>query len=356
MVATLRDVAEATGYSVKTVSAVLNDYPYVRQTTRDTVKAAAAALGYQPNQAARNLRAGRTGAITLAVPKLSLSYFAELADAVITVAKTAGLVVRIEQTGGDRDAELELLQRQQRGATDGLLFSPLGLGQNDVDLLRVDFPLVLLGERIVNAPVDHVSIRNAEAARAATKHLIDLGRRRIAVIGAHPGAGVGSAHVRLEGHKAALAEAGLPFDETLMGFASPWHRLDGARAMTGLLRSGIRFDAVFGLNDLVALGAMHALQSAGRSVPDDVAVIGFDDLDESRYSLPTLSTIDPGRPEIAETAVRILIERIAEKGGAAPPRLLSSDYKLVIRASTSGVREDFLEVAELDGVTRGPRV
>jgi len=193
MAATLHDVARIAGVSIKTVSNVINDYPHIRPTTKQRVLDAIAELDYRPNLSARSLRSGRTGVIGLAVPELSLSYFAELADAVIRSAERHGVTVLIEQTGGDRAREVELLTSPRRQLTDGLIFSALGMDSDDSEYLRVGYPLVLLGERIFGGPTDHVTMRNVDAARAATEHLIALGRRRIAVVGAHEGEVIGPA-------------------------------------------------------------------------------------------------------------------------------------------------------------------
>ena len=338
MSVTLHDVARAAGVSIKTVSNVINDYPHIRPDTRARVQTAIAELGYQPNLSARSLRSGKTGAIALALPELSLSYFAELADTVIEAAERVGQVVIIEQTGGDRERELQLLTSWRRKMTDGLIFSPLGMGMDDVARLGVPYPLVLLGERIFDGPTDHVTMRNVDAARAATEHLIGLGRRRIAVVGAHEGEVIGSAGLRLRGYREALDTAGIPFDERIIAHTTLWHRSNGATAMRDLLARDVEFDAVFGLNDTLALGAMRVLQEAGSRVPHDVSVIGFDDLDEAMYSLPSLTTVDPGRVEIAEVAVRSLMERIdAPQGVVGPPRLHLAQFRIVERESTAAL-------------------
>lgn len=334
---TLRDVARVAGVSFKTVSNVINDYPHVSESTRARVLAAIEELDYRPNRTARTLRSGRTGAIGLAVPELSLAYFAELADEVITAADERDIVVLIEQTGGDRRRELEVLDGSRRQLTDGLLFSPLALGSDDAARLEVAYPLVLLGERIFDGPVDHVTMENVEGARAATEHLLALGRRRIAVIGAHTGEVIGSAGLRVSGYRAALEAAGIPFRDDLVVDAGPWHRANGAEAMRMLLARGVEFDAVFALNDELGLGALRVLREQGIDVPGDVAIIGFDDVDEGRYSLPSLSTVDPGRREIARLAVEVLFDRISgvETGG---PRELRSGFRIVERESTAAPR------------------
>ncbi|MCI2957698.1 LacI family transcriptional regulator [Agromyces atrinae] len=331
MAVTLHDVASLAGVSIKTVSNVVNESPNVTASTRARVLAAVDELGYQPNLSARSLRSGRTGAIGLVVPELSLSYFAELADAVIRAAEARRLAVLIEQTNGDREREIEVLSSPRMKFTDGVLFSPLGMGMDDADRLRVPYPLVLLGERIFGGPTDHVTMHNVEAARAATAYLIASGRRRIAVLGAHPGEVIGSAGLRLVGYRRALDDAGIAFDADLVAATTLWHRANGAVAMRDLLSRGVDFDAVFGLNDTLALGGMRVLQESGRRVPDDVAVIGFDDLDEAGYSLPSLTTVDPGRREIAERAVAALVERIG--GAAVPPREILAEYRVVERES-----------------------
>ncbi|MCI2957704.1 LacI family transcriptional regulator [Agromyces atrinae] len=337
MAATLHDVAKLAGVSIKTVSNVVNAYPHVRPATRERVQAAIDELGYQPNISARSLRSGRSGVIGLVLPELSLSYFAELADAVIAEAEKHGLVVLIEKTGASRDHEIAVLSSPRMRLTDGLIFSPLGMGQEDVAHLAVDYPLVLLGERIFGGPVDHVTMRNVEAARAATESLIAAGRRRIAVIGAHEGEVVGSAALRLAGYEEALTAAGIALDPELVTFTTLWHRANGAASMRELVQSGTPFDAVFGLNDALALGALRVLQEEGLRVPEDVAVIGFDDIEESAFTVPSLSSIDPGRTQIAAEAVEILVRRIGEGGGRpSEPREVLVDFAVVERESTRG--------------------
>ncbi len=325
MAVTLHDVARLAGVSFKTVSNVVNNQPHVRPETRDRVQRAIDQLGYQPNLSARSLRSGKTGVIILALPELSLNYWAQLADAVIARAEHHGLVVQIETTGGVVDHEIAVLTSPRVKSADGMLFGPLGMDPEHAGALRVDYPLVILGERILGADVDHVTMRNVEAARAATQTLLDAGRRRIAVIG--------SDGPRLSGYREALAAAGIPYDPALVAHTSLWHRPNGAASMEQLIESGVDFDAVFGLNDALALGAMWALQSAGYAIPQDVSVIGFDNVEDARYSMPSLTTIDPGMSRIAELAVDLLADRISNRLGDTPPQEVLVDYTVVARES-----------------------
>lgn len=339
MPVTMHDVAARAGVSVKTVSNVVNAYPHVRPETRRRVEEAIEHLGYRMNVSARNLRTRRTGMITLAVPELSLPYFAELADSVIRAAESHGYTVLIEQTNATREREAQVLSGRYQDMTDGVIFSPLALGPSDLPLFDVTFPLVVLGERVFGAPADHVTMNNVAAARAATTHLVALGRRRIAVVGAHAGEAVGSAALRLEGYQQALADAGIAFDPRLVGEAGLWHRATGAETMGRLLDSGVEIDAVFALNDAMALGALHALHARRVDVPGDVALIGFDDVDDVRYSVPTISSVSPGREQIAARAVELLVARIDARGAGepAPFRRVVPDSSIVGRESTGDV-------------------
>lgn len=336
MPTTMHDVARLAGVSIKTVSNVLNGYPYVRDATRAKVLAAVDELGYKMNMSARNLRTGRTGIIALAVPELSLPYFAQLADAVIHAAEKHSLTVLVEQTGAERDRELTVLSRTRKHLVDGLIFAPLALGPDDADFPSVDFPMVLLGDRIFRGPFDQVAMSNFEASRAATAHLISLGCRRIAAVGAHLAEAPRTPALRLDGYRAALGDAGIPSLDELVVEAGLWHRSTGADAMRTLLDSGVGFDGVFCFNDTLALGALHTLLRAGLRVPGDVAVIGFDNIEDAEFSMPPLTSVEPGRDQIARTAVELLAEQIGISDARREHQKVVADFAIKVRESTVG--------------------
>ncbi|WP_433535854.1 LacI family DNA-binding transcriptional regulator [Micromonospora sp. CA-249363] len=331
----LKDVAERAGVSVKTVSNVVNGYVHVRPDTRARVEEAIAELNYRPNLSARHLRKGRTGVIALAVPELDIPYFAELARHVVTAAAEYGWTVLIDQTGGRREQERVVASGITDHLIDGLIVSPLGLTAEDLASLD-GTPMVLLGERVDHGPADRVVIDNVTAAREITDHLIRLGRRRIAAVGAQRTDEGASARLRLAGYIEALRAAGLAYDEALVASATAWHRADGAAAMRGLLTTGVRPDAVFCFNDTLALGALRALHEAGLRVPEDVAVVGFDDIEDGRFAVPTLSTVAPDKEQIARLAVELLAGRL-DGDSAAPARALKASYHLEIRESSTRV-------------------
>ncbi|PPG28811.1 LacI family transcriptional regulator [Pseudoclavibacter sp. RFBG4] len=336
MAATLHDVARVAGVSIKTVSNVIHNYPHIRANTKQRVLDAINEVGYRPNLSARGLRLGRTGVISLVIPDLRNAYFSELAEAVMRAAAEHELSVLIEQSGGSRESEIAALKGPRAEFVDGILFSVLELGAADASVLAdVRVPMVLLGERIFNGPTDHVTMRNTEGTRAATEHLIEVGCTRIIALGSHPGEEVGSAALRTLGYRQALEAAGLPFREELVRPVGTWHRFDGAAAMREVLADGVEFDGIVGFNDSLALGAMRVLSERGIRMPEDVAVVGFDDIDETRYSLPTLTTIAPGREEVAKRAVEMLVERMGNRDAALEPRELLTEFTLVRRESTA---------------------
>jgi len=338
MTPTIHDVARLAEVSIKTVSNVMNDYPHIRPATRQRVLDAIATLDYKPNLSARGLRSGKTGLLSLIIPDLRNPYFAELADVVVRSAEARGLSVMISQSNGDRDRELSLLLGPRMQMVDGVLFSALALSAADSDLLgRIRTPMVLLGERILDGPKDHVTMRNVEGSQAATEHLISIGRRRLVALGSDPAQGIGSAALRLEGYRRALADAGIEEDPDLVVDVLGWYRRTGADSMRRFLERGTDFDGVVAFNDQIALGALRVMQEAGLRIPEDVAIIGFDDVDETAYTLPSLSTIDPGREEIAEVALRYLVGRIDGSDADVAPRDHLTTFRLQQRESTAVV-------------------
>jgi LacI family transcriptional regulator, repressor for deo operon, udp, cdd, tsx, nupC, and nupG len=333
---TLRDVAELAGVSPRTVSNVVNGYAQVAPATREKVERAIAELGYRPNVLARNLANGRSGQIAVVVPYLDTPYFAELLQAIIPAARKGGYNVLIDQTDGDRQHEGELIGRGSRGFLfDGMIISPLGLSQQDLTVRDLALPLVVLGERVSDGTFDHVGIDDIAASTDAVTHLISLGRRRIAAIGDQPYATGEAAQLRTRGFRAAHAAAGLPVDESLIISTARFNRIDGVTAMAALLDRADPPDAVFCYSDLVASGAIHTILERGLRIPEDIAIIGYDDIEDGRYSHPTISTISPDKTAIAQLAVERLIMRIAGSGPIPGVELLA-EHRLIPRQSTLG--------------------
>lgn len=333
---TMADVASAAGVSVKTVSNVLAEHPRVRAATRDRVLAAVAALGYRVNPFASRLRSGRTGVIAFALPHLYQPYFGDMAERVIAEGERRGLAVVIEPTDALADRERAVLSGARRQQVDGAILSPAALGVAELQGLRVEGPVVLLGPRLDVPPADQVVMDDYGAARAAVEHLLASGRRRVAAVGAAGDDG-GSADRREAGYRDALAAYGVGVDEALVLRAPDWdRRSSGAAAVVRLLDSGASVDAVFCFNDAMAFGALRVLASRGLRVPDDVAVVGFDNTEQCRFSTPPLTSVEPGQEQIARTAVDLLVRRI--EGREGPPEVVVADHHLVVRESSGGPR------------------
>ncbi|MDR1824318.1 MAG: LacI family transcriptional regulator [Bifidobacteriaceae bacterium] len=339
--ATIRDVAELAGVSVKTVSNYLNGYQYMREETKARVAAAVEQLGYTVNLSARHLSLGRTGMISLVVPTVLGGYFAELAEAVVREAASFGLTVLLETTGGERDRELRLLDPAKAQLVDGVMFSPVALSLADKDLLAVPFPLVLLGERVFGAPVDHVTMQNIEAMKAATEHVIKLGAQSIVALGVKDDPEPSSGMLRLKGVRRAMDAHGLSLDPKGLIPLPNYFQSTGYQVMETILDSGIRPDAVVAFTDALALGAMAALAHRGIRVPQDVMVVGFDNIEEAEYSFPPLTTIDPGLDQIAREAVAFLEQRVVltlggtKRADQPEARTLFADFELIQRGSTA---------------------
>lgn len=348
MSTTLKDVAASCGVSIKTVSNVVNgNLARVSPETAERIHASLAALNYRPNMAARHLRKGKAGALAIAIPDLANPYFTSLCTMVIDAAAKHGYTILIEPSRGERQLERRALKGLSRHVIDGVILTPLELDINDIRSEGTSVPVVLLGERLFEAAFDHVAIDNVAAARAATTHLVSLGRRHIGAIGVQRVAQKSMGSLRLRGYEEALQEAELEINRELIAPGLPSHlsytRSEGARAMNQLLALKRPLDAVFCFNDLLALGAMKALQVAGYRVPDDVAVVGFDDIEEGVFATPSLTTIAPDKEEIANSLISMLVERI--RGTVdIPPRLVQPPFRLIVRGSTSGLESTENEV------------
>jgi LacI family transcriptional regulator, repressor for deo operon, udp, cdd, tsx, nupC, and nupG len=333
---TLRDVAALAGVSSRTVSNVVNGYAPVSEAMRARVQQAVDQLGYQPNVVARNLASGRSGQIAVVVPYLDTPYFSELLQGIIRAARVRGYNVLIDQTDGDAEHEKAFLSRgSQQLLFDGVIFSPLGLPQSELSERDATLPLVVLGERVSDGAFDHIGIDDVAASREATEHLLGLGRRRVAAIGDQPYPTGEAAQLRTRGYRLAHERAGAPVREEYVVATPRFNRSDGATAMAHLLDLPEPPDAVFCYSDLVALGAMHTLANRGLRVPEDVAIVGYDDIEDARYANPPVTTVSPDKKMIAERAVERLLKRIGSPT-PVPGMEIRAPHRLIPRASTMG--------------------
>ena len=328
---TIREVAKVAGVSYATVSHVLNNTRFVSQETRDRVMAAIADLDYRPNALARSLRSGKTDTIGLILPDSANPFFAEIGRSIEDAAFELGYNVFLCNTDGNVHREqlyVDLLSKKQ---VDGIIFVAAGDQVDSLNaLLSHEMPVVLVDRDLPNVEVDAVLTDNQQGGYLATRHLIELGHRRIACI-TGPSSITPSAE-RITGYREALEEEGIPYDDSLV-LTGNYQPDSGLQATSTLLSLDSPPTAIFALNDLMAVGALHAAAKAGRHVPEEVAIIGYDDTELASFMNPPLSTIAQPKTEIGVQATKILARRISNK--TFPPYRIILPPELVIRESTS---------------------
>lgn len=328
---TMADVAREAGVSPMTVSNVLNQRRTVGASTRARVLAAAELLGYEINLTARALRAGRTNTVAFIVPTFH-DYFGELADEIAPLIEAEGRQLVLVRTSAEPEQEMASLTIAQLNLYDGVLLSVAGLNLQQLDRVRSAKPLVLLGERDVPTRFDHIRLANQDGARLATTHMIERGSRRIVALGCAFESGHTMAADRRLGWELAHREAGVPIDKQLVVPVSTYSHEAARCALDAVLASGLPFDGVFAATDVLALGALAALADHRRSVPEEVQLAGFDNLDMSRFVPPGITSIDANHKGVARHAVRLLHRRMAD--GAAPAEHIVAPVHLVPRGST----------------------
>jgi DNA-binding LacI/PurR family transcriptional regulator len=326
----LADIAEKVGVSIKTVSNVVNGTGFVSDAMRARILEVIDEMGYRPNAAARQLRRGSSGLLGLCVPDLRGPYFAEFSSAFIAAAQQRDLTVLVTQTdNGDRQRELAAIEGEHLPAVDGIVLSTLSLTADDLARRRSSVPLVLIGEHgedLATDTIPHVGPDNFAAAANATRYALDQGRTRIAAIGLEAGSAE-TARVRFDGYRHALAEAGIEIDPTLLIEVGNYNRSAGSHAVEQLLESTTDFDAIFCFSDTLAFGALHTLGMRGIAVPEQVLVMGFDNIDESKFTVPPLITVDSGLARSSS----MIIDLLMAGSDASPGGRIVIPHELMVR-------------------------
>jgi DNA-binding LacI/PurR family transcriptional regulator len=332
--ATLEEVAELAGVSRATVSRVINGKPRVSRETRVAVERAAARLGYVPNRAARSLVTRRNDSIGLVIPEPTAQFFNDPFFPRLVKGVTEGLaepgvqlVLFMPQSSGD---EARLADYLSGGHVDGVLIVSLhGLDGLPLGLKRHGIPVVLCGRPMVAADLSYVDADNEHGAMQAVAHLVDQGRKVIATVAGPQDMGAGVD--RLEGYRRALRAAGREVSSELEEVAD--FTFEGGQvAMRTLLDRRPEVDAVFVTSELMALGAMSVLRTRGRRVPEDVAVVGFDDSPVGLTANPPLSTIHQPTELMGLEMTRLLLRMISS--GDHRPQHLILGTELIVRASS----------------------
>jgi LacI family transcriptional regulator len=328
---TRKDVAERAGVSVAVVSYVVNDGPRpVSPETKVKVEKAIEELGYYPNELARSLSRRKSATIGLITPSLTNPVYAEIAASLESVCSTEGYLMLLCATGRDLEKEREFTKILRSKQVDGVVMIPTGPTKTALEPLRqAHIPTVVLEH---DHPDSHcIAIDDLKGGRLATRHLLELGHRRIGLIKREPSSAL--SYLRAVGYAEVLEEGGILPDPTLV-IESKAGLAGGYESMQQLLALLNPPTAVFTHNDVLAMGAMRAVQNAGLVVPDDISVVGYDDTASSAYLNPPLTTVKFPVAEMGRRAGQIILELAREEGGP-PMQTLTLPVELIVRSSTA---------------------
>ena len=335
--ATIRDVARRAGVAISTVSAVINRSAPTSAAVIERVERAIAETGYMPHKAAQALRSGQSRLVGLVVPDITNPHFSTVARVIERVCMAAGYMTFVYNTGEDSEHEMQILRMMRMQRVSGLVLIPT---RSDAEhgarlMAEINVPTVLLDSHVDGVPFDSVTLDNEKAAELAMRHLVELGHRRIAVVSGRKG--VSTAEERLAGCRRVLAEAGLPIDDGIIACGN--FSQDEAFEITQRLMSAEdRPTAIFSLSNLMTIGVLRALGAMRLSSPEDVSTIGIDDFEWAEIMSPQISAVAQPIVEMAEHAIRMLLEEIERKTKPAARRAVFPP-RLVLRSSSRALAE-----------------
>lgn len=329
---TIADVAKHAGVSVGTVSRVLNNAENCGVDVRVRVRGAMEDLGYVPNHAARGLKRRLTMQIALVVPDLANPVYAQMAVGVQREAAAAGYHLTLVNSGGEWAEERLALQSLEEHQVDGTILCSLQVTQSFVRAVSGHTSHVcVIGGLPLDCPVDNVRLDSVRGAELAVEHLVASGRRRVAFINGTSGTVPHAA--RDQGYRQALAQAGMTYDERLV-VGADFTMAGGYEALERLWARGGDFDALFCASDTMALGAMRRLQELKVPVPQQVSVVGMDDIEAARMSTPTLTTVSLLARERGRIACELLLRRLSG-GYEGGPEKVTVLPRLIRRESSA---------------------
>ncbi|MBO0993131.1 LacI family DNA-binding transcriptional regulator [Bacillus sp. SD088] len=328
---TIQDVARVAGVSVATVSRVLNNSPLVKKNTTIKVEEAIKKLGYQPNYLGRDLRRAETRRVLFFTHSLGTPITGELVKGMDDAAKQHGYYLMVCPIDNSREREEELLQLLKNKIVDGLIVISSTLQSDELDELGEKYPIVQVGEWIETQHICSVSVDDEKAAIDAVNHLIGLGHKRIAMINSHVPKMTSSKILRERGYIKALQSANIPFDEALLKHGEETYE-KSFQLTTELLKIESPPTAIFCYNDVLAIGCVNAIKASGYKIPDDIAVIGFDNTKEAIMSTPTITTIHQPKYELGYKTMELLIHNMKNEQNKG--KHITIEHKLIIRDSS----------------------
>lgn len=330
--ATMADVAREAQVSVATVSRLLNNQGIVSPETAQRVFAAIEKLSYEPNLLARNFRRNESRVILILAPNVTNPYYAHILSGIGDAAAELGYAALIFTTGDDRDREREALEMLKKHRADGAILMASDIGCDWLLDYAQRFPLVQCSEYDPNVNIPHVSIDNYLATRQTMEYLLGLGHRRIAIISSEND--YISTSLRLKAYRDTLESRGItPLQDYISYAARDYSFKSGKQKAKELLAVSPRPTAIFCISDTLALGAITAAKELGLRVPEDVTVIGFDDVEHTTMLHPYITTVAQPCYELGKQAAHLLYACMTQ--GKEIPRQTILQHQLIVRESSS---------------------
>ena len=331
---TIKELAKITGLSVSTLSRVINDHPDVASKTRRKVKKIIEEFDYTPNLLARELRLQTTRTIGVAVSDISNPFFARVIKGIENAARQRGYnIILCESTEKDRlKVEKESIEILLKKRVAGLLLTPVH--EEVIDILVKkgrEIPFVLMSRHFIKTPANYVVSDDILGSYLATEHLIEKGHRKILYLNGF--SRLSDARDRLAGHKKALLEKGIPFDESLVKAVPGINMEEAYDSVKRILSKKVNFTAIFCFCDYLAMGAMRAIHQAGLRIPDDIAIVGYDDVEVATILEPPLTTVYTPKYQLGRKAVEILLDHLLGKKRKIFRQVVVRP-KLIVRKST----------------------
>lgn len=329
---TIKDVAKQAGVSTATVSHVINRTRNVQESTRDTVLHAMENLGYSPNSLARSLRSGETKTIGMIVPDVANQFFADISRHIENFGFEQDYSVILCNTDNDMQKQSSYVDTLISKQVDGIIFISAGESSKDLKKLsQRNIPIVVVDRDVALKYADVVLLDNEAAGFHATQYLISLGHKRIACITGPND--LTPSMMRVEGYKRALDESGIQIKSEYI-LTGDFQFKGGELSMNNLLKLNPRPTAVFVLNDMMAIGAVIAIRKFGLNIPQDISIIGFDDIEMTTAVTPTLTTVAQPIEQMAKISLTQLIKKIKSKNHSIQNQRTVLKAKLIIREST----------------------
>ncbi|OJX48143.1 MAG: LacI family transcriptional regulator [Chloroflexi bacterium 44-23] len=328
---TIREVAEQANVSITTVSHVVNNTRFVSSEVKNRVLIAMEEIGYQPNELARSLRMGQTHTIGLILPDSANPFFAEVGHHVESAAFAANYNVILCNTEGLQDKEKIYVDVLLKKQVDGIIFVAAGDRPESLyPLIKHKHPVVLIDRNLseMQYAIDSVFTDNYQGGYRVTKHLLAIGHQNIGcIMGPHH---LSPSMDRVVGFRNALHESGFSVNEDII-VQGDFHPTSGYKAALEILTNPSRPTAIFAFNDLMAIGVIRAASEKGLRVPQDLAVVGFDDIELTQYVTPSLTTMAQPKLQMGMEAVRLLTERMQDN--SLPAQTIMLETKLIVRDS-----------------------